>query len=54
MSQGLQLEIIKDFRDPVFTLILQSWTFEPWITLPSLLMGSIYLRGWWQLHSLRV
>jgi len=50
MSHGLQFEIIQDFRDPVSTIILQSWTFEPWITLPSLLAGSIYLRGWWQLH----
>ena len=50
MSHGLQLEITKDFRDPVLTTILQSWPFEPWVTIPSLLAGSIYLRGWWQLH----
>jgi len=50
MSHGLPLEVTEDFHDPVITIILQSWTFEPWITIPSLLAGSIYLCGWWQLH----
>src|SRR5882724_9520724 len=36
--------------DPASTAILQSWTFEPWIIIPLLLAGAIYLRGWWQLH----
>jgi cytochrome c oxidase assembly factor CtaG len=36
--------------DPVTTTILQSWTFEPWIIIPLLLGGAIYLRGWCQLH----
>src|SRR5262245_14315414 len=50
MSHSLLLEAAEDFRDPLSTIILHSWTFEPWITLPSLLAGSIYLRGWWQLY----
>ena len=36
--------------DPITTAILQSWTFEPWIIIPLLLVGAIYLRGWCQLH----
>jgi cytochrome c oxidase assembly factor CtaG len=36
--------------DPEITAILRSWPFEPWIVLPVLLAGSIYLRGWCQLH----
>ena len=30
--------------------MFQSWTFDPWIIIPLLLAGSIYLRGWRQLH----
>lgn len=30
--------------------VLQSWTFEPWIIIPLLLAGGIYLRGWLELH----
>jgi cytochrome c oxidase assembly factor CtaG len=36
--------------DPITTAILQSWTFEPWIIIPLLLAGSIYLRGWREIH----
>ena len=36
--------------DPTITAVFQSWTFEPWIIIPVLLAGSIYLRGWWQLR----
>ena len=50
MSHGLQLEVTKEFGDQRFTVLLQSWTFEPWIIIPLLLAGSIYVRGWWQLH----
>src|SRR5215510_13345505 len=50
MSHGLPLELTEDFYDPVITRILQSWTFEPGIIIPSLLAGSIYLCGWWQLY----
>jgi hypothetical protein len=50
MSHGSQLEITRNFRDPVTTTLLQSWTFEPWIIIPLLLANTIYLRGWWQLH----
>ena len=50
MSHGPQFEIEKHFDDPVITTVFQSWTFEPWIIIPLVLAGSIYLRGWWQLH----
>jgi cytochrome c oxidase assembly factor CtaG len=50
MSHGLQLEVTKDFGDERFTVLLQSWTFEPWIIIPLLLAGSVYLRGWLELH----
>ena len=36
--------------DPGITAILRSWTFAPWIIIPLLLAGAIYLRGWWELH----
>jgi cytochrome c oxidase assembly factor CtaG len=36
--------------DPEIEIMLQSWTFEPWIILSLLLAATIYLRGWWQLH----
>jgi cytochrome c oxidase assembly factor CtaG len=50
MSHGPQLEITTNLRDAVIPAVLQSWTFEPWIVIPVLLTGGIYLRGWWQLH----
>jgi cytochrome c oxidase assembly factor CtaG len=50
MSHGPQFEIEKNFPDSVISGIFQSWTFEPWIVVPVVLVGSIYLRGWWQLH----
>jgi len=50
MSHGPQLEISRNFPDPRVTTLLQSWTFEPWIIIPLLLAGSIYLRGWRELH----
>jgi cytochrome c oxidase assembly factor CtaG len=50
MSHGPQLEIAKTFRDPVIPGVFQSWTLEPWIIIPLLLAGSIYLRGWRELH----
>src|ERR1044071_8203763 len=28
----------------------ESWTFEPWIVVPAVLVGCIYLRGWYELH----
>ena len=49
MSHGPQLEI-KNFRDSVITDVFQSWTFDPWIIIPLLLAGAIYLRGWRELH----
>ena len=36
--------------EPITTVLLQSWTFEPWIIISLALAGSIYARGWWQLH----
>src|SRR5215470_12514089 len=36
--------------EPITTVLLQSWTFEPWIIISLTLAGSIYARGWWQLH----
>ena len=36
--------------EPITTVLLQSWTFEPWIIILLALAGSIYSRGWWQLH----
>jgi cytochrome c oxidase assembly factor CtaG len=50
MSHGPQFEIEKPFHDPVITTLLQSWTFDPWIIIPLLLVASIYLRGWRDLH----
>jgi cytochrome c oxidase assembly factor CtaG len=50
MSHGPQFEMTTNLRDAVIPAVLQSWTFEPWIIIPVLLAGSIYLRGWWQLH----
>jgi cytochrome c oxidase assembly factor CtaG len=50
MSHGPQFEIEKNFPDSVITGIFQSWTFDPWIIIPLLLVASIYLRGWRELH----
>jgi len=50
MSHGAQLEMATNLRDPEIAAILQSWTFEPWIVIPALIAGGLYLRGWWQLH----
>jgi cytochrome c oxidase assembly factor CtaG len=50
MSHGPQLEITKNFRDSVIPAVFQSWTFEPSIIIPLLLVASIYLRGWRDLH----
>jgi cytochrome c oxidase assembly factor CtaG len=36
--------------DPATAALLQSWTFEPWIIIPMLIAGSVYIRGWWQLR----
>ena len=36
--------------DPAIPSLLQSWTFEPWIVVPAVLVGCIYLRGWYELH----
>jgi cytochrome c oxidase assembly factor CtaG len=50
MSHGPQFEIIENFRDPKIADVFQSWTFEPWVVFTVVLVGSLYLRGWWQLH----
>jgi len=50
MSHGPHLEIAKTFSDPVIPGVFQSWTFDPWIIIPLLLAGGIYLRGWRDLH----
>lgn len=50
MSHGPQFEIEKNFHDPALTTVLQSWTFDPWIVIPLLLIACIYLRGWRELH----
>src|SRR5215470_15106445 len=36
--------------EPITTVLLQSWTFEPWIIISLTLAGSIYARGWGELH----
>ena len=38
------------YSNTPFADFAQSWTFEPWIIVPLLLVSIIYLRGWWQLH----
>jgi cytochrome c oxidase assembly factor CtaG len=50
MSHGPQFEIAKNFRDSVVPGMFQSWTFEPWVTVPLLLVGLLYLRGWSELR----
>ena len=39
-----------NLRDPQIAAILQSWTFEPWIVIPALIAGGLYVHGWCQLH----
>jgi len=41
---------ILQYSNTPFAGFAQSWTFEPWIIVPLLLVSIIYLRGWWQLH----
>ena len=41
---------ILQYSNTPFADFAQSWTFEPWIIVPLLLVSIIYLRGWWQLH----
>jgi cytochrome c oxidase assembly factor CtaG len=50
MSHGAQLEMATNLRDPQIAAILQSWTFEPWIVIPALIAGGLYVHGWCQLH----
>jgi cytochrome c oxidase assembly factor CtaG len=50
MSHGPQFEIAKHFDVREITVVFQSWQLEPWIIFPVVVAGSIYLRGWWQLH----
>src|SRR5215813_54854 len=30
--------------------VFSSWDLNPWVIIPSALLGTIYARGWWQLH----
>jgi len=48
MSHGP--ELLQNIRDSEVAVIFQSWTFEPWIVIPLVFTGSLYLRGWWQIH----
>jgi len=41
---------ILQYSNTPFAGFAESWTSEPWIVLPLLLAGSIYLRGWRELH----
>jgi cytochrome c oxidase assembly factor CtaG len=41
---------ILQYSNTPFAGFAQSWTLEPWIIISLLLAGSIYLRGWWDLH----
>jgi cytochrome c oxidase assembly factor CtaG len=50
MSHGVQVETAAHFRDPGIAALWQSWTFDPWIIIPALLAGGLYLQGWRQLH----
>ena len=50
MSHGVQLETATHFGDPEIAALLQAWTFDPWIIIPALLAGGLYLHGWRQLH----
>jgi cytochrome c oxidase assembly factor CtaG len=36
--------------DPVAAAILQSWTFAPCVIIPLLVVATLYLCGWWELH----
>jgi cytochrome c oxidase assembly factor CtaG len=48
MSHGP--EILQNLGDSEIAEVFQSWTFEPWITIPIVFAGSLYLRGWRRLH----
>jgi cytochrome c oxidase assembly factor CtaG len=50
MSHGPKLEMAENVRDSVLPGLLQSWTVEPWVTVPLLLAGVLYLRGWGKLQ----
>src|SRR5215831_9111068 len=30
--------------------VFSSWDLNPWVIIPSALLGTLYARGWWQLH----
>lgn len=36
---------------PTFDAFLRSWPFDPWLIVTLVVAGSVYLRGWWQLHA---
>ena len=50
MSHGPQIEVANGFRDSDLADVIQSWTLDPWIVTPLLLIAAIYGRGWWELH----
>jgi len=37
--------------DPVARAVLLSWNFDPWVILPLIATGAVYLRGWWILNT---
>ena len=36
--------------DPIVEDLFRSWTFNPWIIIPLMLVSFIYMRGWWKLR----
>src|SRR5262245_16996067 len=30
--------------------VFSSWDLNPWVLIPSAILGTLYARGWWQLH----
>jgi cytochrome c oxidase assembly factor CtaG/ferredoxin len=36
--------------DTITDAVFSSWEFNPWVLLPTLILGIIYARGWRQLH----
>src|SRR5499433_1152159 len=30
--------------------VFSSWDLNPWVLLPTVILGTLYARGWWQLH----
>ena len=36
--------------DPTLEALLRSWPFDPWVIVPLLLVATVYLRGWFDLH----